>query len=110
MNFMNLTIALCFSGLLLSPHSFALEPIEKSEVVEFKGNWTESFPTITPLGNITHTPTAIKFGFLTVGKELHSSKGSSINGFVFPNTLELYTNSTREEFIAALKRAGIYKE
>ena len=74
----------------------------------FKGNWSEAFQTNTPLGPIVHTPQATQLGFFSCGGNITMHQGSNFNGYVFQKTLSLKTNSTREEFVAALKAAGMY--
>ena len=83
---------------------FAAAP--SSDESKSAGNWTETFTTTA--GEIEHTPSYIKFGFLTAGQGISMSGGSNFNGFVFPKDLNIETNSTREAFVAALKASGIY--
>ncbi len=75
---------------------------------EVNYQWTETFKTNA--GPITHTPQFVRFGFMTCGQGMTMSEGSSFNGFVFPATLELSVKSSRDEFIAAIKRAQIWKD
>lgn len=70
------------------------------------GNWTETFQTT--VGPINHTPTSVKMGFITAGAGIKMSQGSNLNGFIFPGNLVLNTNSTREQFVAALIAGKIY--
>lgn len=73
----------------------------------FVGNWTEEFNT--KFGKILHTPENIVIqGCITCGENFFSGKGSSFNGYVFQEDLNLQTNSTPEAFIAAMQAAGIY--
>lgn len=103
MNFTKILVASAFIGT-----SFAAEvqTTDTAQVEAFKGNWTETFQTTTPLGAITHTPTSVKFGFMQSGKKL--SLGGNVNGYSFSSTLVVLTDSTREEFVAALMAANIY--
>jgi len=72
----------------------------------FVGNWTGMFET--KVGQIVHTRENIVIqGCLTCGAGFFSGKGSSFNGYVFQEDLNLKTNSTRAVFVAAMKAAGI---
>ena len=75
--------------------------------VTFQGDWTEAFK----LKNgevVLHTPTSIKLGFMTAGKELNMS--GKFNGMDFTKSpLLLKVDSTREEFVKALKASGWYE-
>lgn len=75
----------------------------------FKGNWTETF-TLTHGEVAEHTPTCVRFKSgglnLSMGKSLDVD-GSTFNGVKIVN-LHLKTDSTRDEFTAALKAANLY--
>lgn len=71
-------------------------------------DWTETFDLKG--GNwVQHTPDYVLFdGFLQAGKELNLS--GSFNGTeISPCGLHLKTDSTREEFVTALKCSGLYQ-
>lgn len=73
---------------------------------KFKGNWTEKFE-LKDGHYAEHTPTYVSFdGWMKGGTGIHID--SVINGTKISN-LHLETDSTREEFIAALKRSNMYK-
>lgn len=91
-----------FLSLIIASSVFAAETPQEQQL----GNWTETFQTLA--GPVVHTPTATKMGFISAGKSLNMSAGSNINGFKFPANLELITNTTREQFVAALKAGKIY--
>ncbi|MBX3457089.1 MAG: hypothetical protein KF820_01835 [Candidatus Paracaedibacteraceae bacterium] len=91
-----------FLSLIVASSVFAAEPQQEQQL----GNWTETFQTAA--GPIEHTPTSTRMGFISCGKSMKMSAGSNINGFVFPANLELTTNSTREQFVTALKAGKIY--
>ena len=73
----------------------ASNPMEE----EFRGNWTRSFRLLDG-SEVTHTPQFTKMGFMSGGKGI-TIKGPSYNGIALRAPLELQTNSTVEEFIAA---------
>ena len=77
-------------------------PTASPSAVPFKGNWTESFK-LKNGETITHTPQNVRMGSFTVGKGL-TLKNSNFNGKIF--NIHVVTDSTREEFVAALKRDG----
>lgn len=70
-------------------------------------NWTEIFHTLA--GPILHTPKFTQFMFMSSGKGLNLNT-KVLNGITLHEPLELKTRSTREEFIAAIKKAGIWKD
>ena len=65
----------------------------------FVGGWTEIFKT--KAGDIMHTPTMIQMGGMTCGKGLNLNS-NNFNGVPMLAPLILKTNSTREDFLAAL--------
>ncbi|HLD95258.1 MAG TPA: hypothetical protein VI959_01265 [Alphaproteobacteria bacterium] len=80
----------------------------KTDTTEVLGNWTATFQT--EVGAVVHTPSYIQCGFITTGNCL-DMQTKSINGFPLTNgRLTLYQNSTKEQFIQALKDFGIYKK
>lgn len=88
--------------------SFAAE-IQNQNVTQsqgFKGNWTQIFQT--PAGPVLHTPTYVNFGGMQSGKCLNLNT-KRINDTALVAPLVLYTDSTPEEFIAALVHSGLLK-
>lgn len=75
---------------------------------EFKGNWSGQFRLLD--GSIvTHEPDFTSLGFIRTGKGI-SMKAKSYNGLPLSDEgLQLKTDSTREEFIEALLKSGLYK-
>ncbi len=72
----------------------------------FKGNWTESFRLKTG-ETIHHAPTHVQMGGMRSGAGL-SLACKNYNGFSLQNGgLFVETDSTKEDFIAALKRSGL---
>lgn len=61
----------------------------------------------TKVGLIEHTPTHTKLACMTAGKGINI-EASTLNGFRIEGTLELKTESSRAEFIDAMKKAGVY--
>lgn len=96
MNICNFFLALIFSNAAFCAEKPDLDP------KPFKGNWTESFPTTTPLGDVIHTPNYVKYGWIHSGEGMHIGKGCNFNGHIFQETLDLQTNSTRAEFVDVL--------
>jgi len=76
------------------------QPIEDSRL----GQWTETFRT--KVGNIVHEPTAIIMGGMRCGKEFNM-QSKSWNGVTLKAPLILKVNSTREQFISAMRASGI---
>lgn len=75
---------------------------------EFKGDWTESF-YLKDGSAIIHTPAHIKLGFITSGNSI-VMKSKSYNGYPMSDIgLSVKTNSTREEFVQALIKSGLYE-
>ena len=70
------------------------------------GNWTETFKT--RVGDIKHTPTFINLGGWMQAENRINMNSQSFNGVPLKAPLILEQNSTREDFIAAMKAAGIY--
>ncbi len=91
-----------FLSLIVASSVFAAE----SEQGQNLGNWTETFQTA--VGPIEHTPTSTKMGFITAGAGI-TMAGQSLNGVPLAAPLELKTNSTRIQFVEAMKKSGIYK-
>lgn len=74
---------------------------------EFKGNWSGSF-TLKDGTEVVHTPTFTRMAFMTAGTGI-SIKARSFNGLsLSEHGIQLQTNSTRDEFVEALKRSGAY--
>lgn len=96
-----------FSILLLISFSVKVFAIASS-VPEFKGNWAERF-SLRSGGYIEHTEQYVNLdGFIFSGKEMHIT-GKSYNGIPMSSCgLHLKTNSTREEFIEALRCSGLF--
>lgn len=71
-----------------------------------KGNWTETFQ-LTGGHYVVHTPNYTSLdGMITSGKGLHMQT-RSFNGMPISDCgLHLETDSTREEFVSALRCAG----
>ncbi len=89
----------------LSPSIDSLSLNVKKETTSgFKGNWTRVFET--KVGDILHTPTMTQWGGITSGRGL-SFNGQTLNDIPLLAPLELETNSTPEEFLAALQRSGL---
>lgn len=72
---------------------------------EFRGNWTETFQTT--IGPIIHTPDHVQYAYMTGGRGIRLAT-PSVNGVPLRDALDVQTNSTRNEFVEALMRAGIY--
>lgn len=68
------------------------------------GNWTETFST--KIGVIQHEPTYVKWGGMQCGSLNLSSP--VVNGVQLLAPLKLLSNTSRDEFVAALKLSGIY--
>lgn len=74
---------------------------------EQKGNWEGTFQ----LNNKTeavHTPSYIKVGHRGAVTRLTFHKGVLLDSFKLENDLDLYVKSTKEEFISALEKSGLY--
>lgn len=69
-----------------------------------KAAWTETFTT--RVGEISHTPEGIQWGGIFSGKEL-ALRSAMVNGVPLRAPLILKRFSTREEFIEAMRVAGI---
>jgi hypothetical protein len=74
----------------------------------FKGAWTGRFMTMTPLGDIIHTPTSLQWSGLCSQEEFSFEKGTILKGYLFKAPLILKINSTPEEFYQAILQAGIF--
>lgn len=86
--------------------SFVLSTAFAAEIpTEQLGNWTETFNT--KVGQIQHTPDSTQMGFITTGEGIKMNC-PAINGVKLTAPLDLTTNSTRAQFVAAMKVAGIY--
>lgn len=70
-----------------------------------KADWTEIFKT--KVGDISHRPEGIQFGMMFCGKEL-AIRSSVVNGVPLRAPLILKRFSTREEFMEAMRVAGIF--
>ncbi len=72
-----------------------------------KGNWTETFQL---KGNnwITHTPNFVNFDGMMQGRSINISARSFNGTPLAPCGLHVQTDSTREEFVAALQCSGMY--
>lgn len=75
-------------------------------------DWTETFET--NIGPVTHTPTTLLVGRSKNGTILMESNSKvenkyslTIEGIVIPRGLVLEVNSSREQFIQAMKDSGI---
>ena len=72
----------------------------------FKGNWKKKFNL--PGGNyVIHTPENVNLDDTWYGQEI-IIEDSTMDGLHI-NSLHLKTNSTREEFVAELRRSGLYR-
>lgn len=72
----------------------------------FKGNWTETFQ-LKDGHYAVHTPEYVSLdGVFTAGTELDID-GTTINGTTIQR-LDIKVDSSREEFVAALKRSNLY--
>ena len=72
-------------------------------------DWTEMF-TLKSGKEILHTPDKIELmGFMIVRESL-DVEGDFFDGISLTGPLHLKVNSTREEFIEALKKSGLYDE
>lgn len=100
-------ISKILGALIFSTAVFAAEK-QNLNPQPFKGNWTEKFSTNTPLGEIVHTPTYVKVGFMQSGGEISLAPSTNYMGYSLPATLHIKTDSTRNEFVEALKKAKIY--
>lgn len=103
---------LMIATLALSNASWAADDLDRKgakpqmgPVVDY--NWTQTFQT--KVGPITHTPQGVQFMGMRTGGKL-SFGPTNLNGVSCPNGLKLDTVSTKEQFIAALKAAGIWKD
>ncbi len=74
------------------------------EAQDFKGNWTKIFQT--KVGPILHTPEMTQFGGMTCGKGINLNC-KTYNDFTLLAPLVLKTNSTADEFLAALRISGL---
>ena len=74
----------------------------------FKGNWTETFN----LGSghyVKHTPKYVSIdGMLTIGNGI-MLKSLTLNNTIRLENIELITDSTKEEFVAAMGRMKVTK-
>lgn len=97
MNFKKIALAFClFLG--FSSYSFAAN-----------SNWTGQYQVKMPneqVEVVTHTPNFVRFMFFTVGKCLFLHKGSSINGIVFKEDVQLCTDSSIDEFTTEVAKLG----
>ncbi len=79
-----------------------------AEQAPFKGNWTETF-TLAGGNVVTHTPSSVILNRWMQGGQGINIYSPSLNGApITPCGLCLKTDSTREEFIAALRCSGLY--
>lgn len=69
---------------------------------DFKGNWTETFET--PYGQLVHSPQGLSFGGLNVGTDIFIPAGKDYFGYKFQESLHLKTDSTKDEFVAAMNK------
>lgn len=79
--------------------------LQKTE--EFKGNWTETF-ILKDGSSIVHTPERVSMGFMSSGGVLTLRSKSYNNIPMSTEGLVVKRNSTREEFIEALIKSGLY--
>lgn len=71
---------------------------------QFLGNWTRTF-TLRDGSTVEHTPHKIRMGFITASEiDMHASV---YNGLPMKAPLVLKTNSSVDEFIAALVASGL---
>ncbi|MGI4851977.1 MAG: hypothetical protein ACRYGR_08560 [Janthinobacterium lividum] len=79
--------------------------------VEFKGNWTDTFYLKNGSSFITHTPKYVSLdGFMT-SKTAITLKSSSYNNMpLSKDGFNVQTNSSKEEFLEALIKSGIYEK
>lgn len=77
------------------------------ETQEFKGNWTETF-ILKDGSPIVHTPQRVSLGFMSCGEVLTLMSRSYNNIPMSQEGLVVKRNSTREEFIEALIKSGLY--
>lgn len=95
------------AALILSASSLCVASDNLKE--EFKGNWSGTFKLLDGT-EVIHEPTFTSLSFMVAGK------GISMNCRVFNGMpiseygIQLKTNSTREEFVAALLKSGAYKK
>lgn len=76
---------------------------------EFKGNWSGTF-TLKDGSVVTHEPNRTSLGFMSSSQGI-SMKTKNYNRFpVSEEGIQLKTNSTKEEFIAALVASGLYDQ
>ena len=100
--------------LLLLPVLFAVNAkvvCGSSSLDEYKGDWTETFQLSG--GKIVHTPGSIGLydsGSLKLSTTFLSLAPNSEFSFstISPQGLHVTVDSTREEFIANLKKSGLY--
>lgn len=96
----------------LSLTAFALTTLTSSAFAdnnaEFRGNWTETFH-LKGGHYIVHTPTYVLLdGNMKAGEGI-LIRARSFNGMPLgPCGLNVNTDSTREEFVAALRCSGLY--
>lgn len=86
---------------------FLATPLFAADVpTEQLGNWSEAFTT--KVGTIRHEPTKTVLCELITGGKGVNINSPSFNGVPLLAPLNLSTNSTRAQFVAAMKAAGIY--
>ncbi|PJD91381.1 MAG: hypothetical protein CK424_07100 [Legionella sp.] len=56
---------------------------------------------------IRHTPSNVRFLFMSAGQCMHLSKGSSINGLVMPENIDLCTNLNVDDFTKEMQKLGV---
>ena len=90
-----------FLSLIVASSVFAAETPQEQQL----GNWTETFQT--KVGPVVHTPSSTQMGFITAGTGVYMAS-KSLNGVELAAPIDLKTNSTRAQFVEAMKKAGIY--
>ena len=95
-------------AILVISSTFATEdashPKDEAAVPKNLGQWTEKFQT--KVGEVVHAPDRVSMGFMSAGTCLNMD-AKLFNGVPLKSPLILEVNSTREQFIAAMKKSGI---
>lgn len=90
-----------FLSLIVASSVFAAESQQEQQL----GNWTETFQT--KVGPVVHTPSSTQLGFMKGGTSV-CMDAKSFNGVPLTAPIDLKTNSTRAQFVEAMKKSGIY--
>ena len=85
---------------------FANETVNITDT--FQGNWNKTYVVLSngKFDNITHTPEQTCIATFICSKVENHLDGANLNGIFYQN-LHLKTNSTPEEFEAAIKASNL---